>query len=242
MKNDKTYDEEIDLIWLFKALIKKVWLIVSVAIVCASGAAAYTHLRMAPTYVSTTTMLVMTQETTLSSLANLQLGSQLRGDYTILITCRPVVEEVIENLDLDMSYNSLVSRISFDNPEDTRILHISVTLNDAKQAKAVVDELSRVSSKFIAEQMDVTAPKIIEEGVVPTRPVGPNLMKNTAIGFLVGALLVCIMIVVSELLNDTIQTEEDIAKYLDIPTFAIVPDKEENSKKGKGIEKWRIRA
>lgn len=242
MGNREGYEEEIDLLWLLRALLKKAWLIISVAVICACGAAGYTHLRIAPTYVSTATMLVMTQETTLSTLTNLQLGTQLKGDYTILITSRPVVEEVIENLGLNMNYNQLVGRISISNPEDTRILYISVTLNDAKQAKVVADELGKVSARFIAEQMDITAPKIVEEGVIPTGPSGPNLMKNTAIGFLIGALLVCIIVVVSELLNDTIQTEEDIEKYLDIPTFAVVPDKEVDSKKGKGMERWRTKA
>ncbi len=225
MGNKENHEEEIDLLWLFRALVKRLWLIISVAVICACTAAGYTHLRIAPTYVSTTTMLVMTQETTLSSLANLQLGSQLKGDYTILITSRPVVEEVIENLGLDMNYYDLANRISITNPEDTRILYISVTLNNPKQAKVVVDELARVSAQFIAEQMDIGAPKIVEEGVIPTGRSGPNLAKNTMIGFLIGALLVVIILVVLELLNDTIQTEDDIENYLGLPTFAVVPDR-----------------
>jgi len=241
MGNKEIREEEIDLLWLFRALVKKLWLIISAAIISACVFAGYTHLRIAPTYVSTATMLVLAQETTLSSLANLQLGSQLKGDYTILVTSRPVVEAVIENLGLNMNYRQLASRISIDNPEDTRILYISVTLHDAKQAKVVVDELARVSSEFIAEQMDITAPKIVEEGVVPSSRSGPNLMKNTLIGFLVGAFVVALVIIVLELLNDTIQTEDDIENYLEIPTFAVVPDKV-IEKKGKASKTWRIRA
>lgn len=241
MGNKEICEEEIDLLWLFRALLKKLWLIVSAAIITACVFAGYTHLRIAPTYVSTATMLVLAQETTLSSLANLQLGSQLKGDYTILITSRPVVETVIENLGLDMTYKQLASRISTENPEDTRILYISVTLHDAKQAKAVVDEVARVSSQFIAEQMNIVAPKIVEEGVVPSGRSGPNLAKNTVIGFLIGAFGVALVIIVLELLNDTIQTEDDIENYLGIPTFAVVPHKV-IEKNGKASKTWRIRA
>ena len=87
----------------------------------ACGAAGYTEFFVNPTYTSTSTMLVLTKETTLASLADLQLGSQLTKDYTVLITSRPVLEEVIENLDLDMNYKILRGSITIDNPADTRI-------------------------------------------------------------------------------------------------------------------------
>lgn len=229
---NKVFEEEIDLVWLFYALFKKLWLIIAVAVVCACGMAGYTHLRIEPTYTSTSTMLVLTKETTLTSLADLQLGSQLTKDYTVLITSRPVLDEVIENLDLKMNYKQLKGKVSIDNPEDTRILSISVTTNDAKQAKAIVDELASVSSTFIGDMMEVTPPKIIEDGEFIGTKTGPSLTKNTVIGFAVGALLVCAVIVVLELLNDTIQTEEDIERYLGVPTLAVVPNRNETLKKG----------
>ena len=231
MENKEFQEEGIDLVWLFYALIKKAWLIILVAVVCACGMAAYTKFRIDPTYTSKATMLVLTKETTLTSLADLQLGTQLTKDYTILITSQPVLDEVIENLGLNMNHKSLKGRVSIENPEDTRILYVSVTLNDAKQAKAVVDELVNVSSAYIAEQMDITAPRIIEYGELTGTKTGPNMTKNAAMGFLAGALIVCAILVIMELLNDTIQTEDDVERYLSIPTLAVVPDKSEEQKK-----------
>ena len=132
-----------------------------------------------------------------------------------------------------MNYKQLKGKVSINNPEDTRILTVSVTTNNAKQAKAIVDELAAVSSAFIGDKMEVTPPKIIEEGEDTGTKTGPNLTKNTMVGFLAGALLVCVIIVVLELLNDSIQTEEDIERYLGVPTLAVVPDKTETQKKEK---------
>lgn len=242
---NKAFEEEIDLVWLFYALLKKLWLIIAVAVVCACGMAGYTRFRVEPTYTSTSTMLVLTKETTLTSLADLQIGSQLTKDYTVLITSRPVLDQVIENLDLKMSYKQLKSMVSIDNPEDTRILSISVTTNDAQQAKEIVDELSTVSSAFIGDKMEVTPPKVIEQGEATGTKTGPNLTKNTMIGFLAGALVVCVIIVVLELLNDSIQTEEDVEKYLGIPALAVVPDKTETAKKDrvglKGLKRGKAK-
>lgn len=230
---NKTFEEEIDLMWLLYALFKKLWLIIMVGVVFACGMAGYTYFKVEPTYTSSSTMLVLTKETTLTSLADLQVGSQLTKDYTILITSRPVLDKVIENLDLDMDYKRLKKKVSIENPEDTRILSISVSMNDPELAKAVVDELAVVSSEFIGDKMEVTPPKVIEEGEVFDTKTGPSIIKNTMIGFLAGALLVCAVIVVLELLNDSIQAEEDVEKYLEVPTLAIVPDKLEKQKKEK---------
>lgn len=230
---NKVYEEEIDLMRLVYALFRRIWLILIVAVICACGAAGYTKFQIAPTYTSTSAMVVLTKETTLTSLADLQLGSQLTKDYTVLITSRPVLENVIDNLGLKISYKILKRQISIQNPEDTRILYISVTTEDAQQAKAIVDELAKVSSEFIGDTLEITPPKIIEEGEVAAVKTGPNLTKNTLIGFIIGVLIVCAIIVVLELLNDSIQSEEDIERYLELPVLASLPNKTEDKKKKK---------
>lgn len=231
MEKTTTNDDTIDLMRLLFALKRRIWLILAVGLIFAFGAAAYTRFLVTPVYTSSSTMLVLTKETTLASVADLQLGTQLTKDYSVLIQSRPVLEKTIENLGLDMSYQALRGSISITNPEDTRILSISVNHSDPEMAKAIADELASVSSAYIGDKMEVTPPKIIEEGEVPTSKTSPSMRKNTVMGFLAGAVLVCAVVVVLELLNDSIYTEEDVEKYLGLSTFAVVPDKEPNHKK-----------
>ena len=238
---NKAFEEELDLTRLFFALIKRIWIILIIAVVSACGAATYTHFRIEPTYTSTSSMVVLTKETTLTSLADLQLGSQLTKDYTVLITSRPGLETVIDNLGIEMSYKILKQQIAIQNPEDTRILYISVTTNDARQAKAIVDELASVSALFIGDTLEITPPKIIEEGEVAAVKTGPNLTKNTILGFLGGMVLICAVIIILELLNDSIRSEEDVEKYLGLPVLAVVPNKEEQKQKKKNTKKGKVR-
>ena len=109
-------------------------------------------------------MLVLTKETTLSSLADLQIGSQLTKDYNILITSRTVLQDVVDELNLDMTYKELKERITVENPSDTRILSITATDKDPEMAKKIADTLAKTSADFIGDKMEVTPPKIIEEG------------------------------------------------------------------------------
>ena len=106
--SDVNDDEvEIDLREILQALKRKILLILMVAFLVVCGAVSYTLFMTTPIYSSTSSMLVLSKETTLTSLADLQLGASLTSDYTVLITSTPVLEQVIENLNLDMTAGDL---------------------------------------------------------------------------------------------------------------------------------------
>ena len=126
---EKRYENEemeIDLLELFYVLRSKILAILMCGIIFGGLAFGYAKYLVTPQYTSSSMMLVLTKETTLSSLANLQIGSQLTKDYSLLITSRPVLTEVADNLDLDMDYKALKDCITVTNQEDTRILQIAV--------------------------------------------------------------------------------------------------------------------
>ena len=233
----ETEEIEIDLLQLWNAVRHRIWLVLLAGFIVADIAFAITKFLITPMYSSSATMLVVTKETTLSSLADLQLGSQLTNDYEIMITSRPVLQEAIEELGLEISYKRLRNMITISNPNDSRMLIISTLQADPELAKNVVDTVAEISSEYIAEKMEVTAPKIIEEGEVPIFQSSPNLLRNTAIGGMLGILAAVFLICVAVILNDSIQTEDDIERYLQLPVLAVVPDKSGSSRKSAGRKK-----
>lgn len=224
---EKTRDDEIDLIELFYALKRRILWVIAAGLLCGCIACIYAKVLVTPMYTSTSSILVLSKETTLTSIADLQLGTQLTKDYPQLIMSTPVMEAVIENLNLDITPAGLKKRISVNNPSDTRILYLSVTHEDAVTAAAIVNELSDVASDFIGDKMEVIPPKVIEVGEIPTSKTSPNVTRYTLMGLLLGFVLCGGIIVVIAIMDDTIKSEEDIAKYLDIPTLATVPDRKD---------------
>lgn len=216
---------EIDLRQLAYALRRRIWLIVLIGILFAGTSGILTNLIITPKYTSNSMILVLTKETTLASLADLQMGSQLTKDYTVLITSRPALEEVIARLSMDLNYKQLREQITISNPADTRILELSVEDENPIQAKLIVDALAEVSSEYIGDKMEVTPPKILEQGEVSEEQTSPNLLKNILVGLLLGIIMASGLIIVLELLNDSIRTEDDIERYLGVPMLAVVPDK-----------------
>ena len=230
-KTNKT--DEIDLLELFFELLAHWKMIAASTILTGVIAALVSLFLMTPLYQSTSALYVLSKSTSITSLADVQLGTNLTNDYVVVSTGRPVLEQVIKNLDLDMTYDQLKSKIQIDNPSNSRILEITVTNSDPKKAKLIADETAEVISAFIAEKMDQDPPTIIQRGYSDDDPVSPNKYKNTILGALLGMIVACGIVTLSFLLNDTVMTEEDITKKLGLNVLGVIPYEEEEKTHGR---------
>lgn len=214
---------EIDLGELIHFLIHKLWILILCFIIGASLAFGYTKFLVTPQYSATSMIFILTKTTSVTSLADIQMGAQLTVDFETLAKSRPVVEEVIDTLDLDLTYEQALKLITTENPADTRILKLTVTYPDPEMAKKMSNSLADATADQVADVMSTDKPNIAERAVTPKNPSSPNTVKNTALGALIGLVLAAGVLVVKFLLNDTIETEEDVRKYLNLHTLAAVP-------------------
>lgn len=216
---------EIDLLELFHVIRARLWIIILTGILTATTAGLISNFLLTPIYTSTTKLYILNKSTSITSLAlqDLQLGAQLTQDYMVLVKSRPVVSQVIENLELNMKYEEMVNLISISNPTNTRILELTAEYPDPYLAKRIVDEFAAVSTSRIAKIMDTSEPTVVEEGFMQTNPSSPNMKKNIAIGGLIGVFLAAGIIVVLYLLDDTIKDSDDIERYLGLNTLGLIP-------------------
>lgn len=221
---------EIDLVEIFRVLRSRVWAIVLVTALAMGIAAGYTMLFVTPMYTSTSTIYVK-GTATITSVQDLTMGTQMTQDYKVVITSRPVLDQVINDLNLNMSFTQLRDNIAINNPTDTRFLEITVTNSDAFLAKKIVDKLTDVSVDKMESVMDTDKPSIMDYGHVSQSPASPNLTKNTIIGGLLGFVVICGIIIVLYLMNDGIHTSDDVERYLGLNTLGLIPLEEGVSKK-----------
>ena len=214
---------EIDLLELFQVLLQKAWAIILCMVIGAGLAFGGTKMLLTPKYSASYQIYILTKTTSVTSLADIQMGAQLTVDFEVLAKSRPVVEEVIDELNLDYTYEELVEMITTLNPSDTRILKMTVENEDPNLAKEIANAMAEVTAERVAYIMNTDKPKIVEEAVTPEKPSSPSTVKNTALGGILGAVLAMGIIVIIYLMNDTIQTEEDVRKYLDLNTLAALP-------------------
>ena len=90
--------------------------------------------------------------------------------------------------------------------------------------------------------MDQDPPTIIQNGYADGSPVSPNILKNTVLGGMLGAMLSIALVVISYLFNDTITGPEDIEKKLGMNVLGSLPMEEiEYDGENKGNSKRKVR-
>lgn len=224
---EKTLQDEIviDLRDLFAIILRRMWIIAVIGIGMALGAYMLSKYVITPKYQSTTKVYVMNKLNENSGLtySDLQSSTQLTKDFMTLVTSRPVIEQVNTQLELAMTYKQIVNMISVENPDNTRILEITVEYTDPFMAKEIADAVRTASADHIKNVMDIDQVNVVEEANKPEEKSYPNTLKNTILGGIIGAILTTIIICVIFVLDDTIKTPDDVEKYLGLSVLSSIP-------------------
>lgn len=236
MYENETDENEIDLKELLFVLKSKILVILLAVILFAGTAGIITKLLITPMY-SSTARLYVVSKSSISQLTDLTMGNQLTQDYMVIVKSRPVLEDVIKKLKLNIDYKKLGEQITVENPADTRLLQISVEDKDPVMAQKITQQLAKTTAKTVAAKMDVKAPTIIENAYLAEQPDSPDMKKNVFLGALVGLILCVGVVSARHILNDTIRKEEEIEKYLGLNTLAKIPLTKGEKKRTKKVRR-----
>ena len=218
---------EIDVFHLLKILWKRKLLIALVAFVTGIVAFAYSSFIVKPEFTSTTRIYVVNRnQGDKPGLTNqdLQAGSYLVKDYREIILSQDVLEKVATDLKLDLPPKGLASKIKVTVPADTRIVSISVTDRAPEEASRIANSLREVAAQKIISVTRVSDVTTLEEARPATSPSSPNIRRNTMVGFLAGAVVMVVTVLLIELLDTRVKRPEDIEDVMQITLLGVVPN------------------
>lgn len=218
---------EIDVFHLLKILWKRKILIALVAFVTGIVAFAYSSFIVKPEFTSTTRIYVVNRnQGDKPGLTNqdLQAGSYLVKDYREIILSQDVLEKVATDLKLELLPKGLASKIKVTVPVDTRIVSISVTDRAPEEASRIANSLREVAAQKIISVTRVSDVTTLEEARPATSPSSPNIRRNTMVGFLAGAVVMVVTVLLVEILDTRVKRPEDIEDVLQIALLGVVPN------------------
>jgi len=209
--------------WVLRRL---AW-IALMGILCAGIGGYYASMiKVTPMYQATAKLYVTGVQTMVPSSGNFTLGRQVITNYVEIMESRPVMEEVINNLELNMTSQQLKSCISQRVPSDTCILEVSISFPDGEWAKIVLDEILVVSAEYALEVMGCTPPIVYEESTVPTAPYNtfvPPVMKYAVIGGVAGIMLAGFLVLVLYFSNGKFYTPGKAEDILSASVWGVLP-------------------
>ena len=227
MNNQENQAVEIDVFATLKVLWKRKFSIILVALVFAIAAFGYSAFLAKKEYQSTSRIYVVSrqnQDNNALTNSDLQAGSYLVKDYREIILSQNVLSQTIEELKLDMTPVELSKKISVSVPTDTRILSITAKDGDPKEAARIANGLRNVAAEKIISVTKVSDVTTLDEAEVPQSPSSPNIKRNVLLGFIAGAGLMVVLMVVVEVLDDRVKRPEDVEELMGLTLLGVVPD------------------
>ena len=227
MNNQENQAVEIDVFATLKVLWKRKFSIILVALVFAIAAFGYSAFLAKKEYQSTSRIYVVSrqnQDNNALTNSDLQAGAYLVKDYREIILSQNVLSQAIEELKLDLTPAELSKKISVSVPTDTRILSITAKDGDPKEAARIANGLRNVAAEKIISVTKVSDVTTLDEAEVPQSPSSPNIRRNVLLGFVAGAGLIVVLLVVVEVLDDRVKRPEDVEELMGLPLLGVVPD------------------
>ena len=219
-------EETIDLREYFFILKKKLWIIVTSALVCGLISGLVSFFALTPIYQANTSLIVnkevgnkVTEMTTTDDLNYVQ---KLAITYGEIIKSRAVITPTIEKLDLNMTYEELASAVSVTNVSDTQIIKISVQHENPKIAMKICNTIPSIFSEEVQRIVKASGVEVIDKAILPTNPIKPNKKMNVLIAMVLGVMVSVFIIFLIEALNTKIKEPRDIEEKLGIPVFGVV--------------------
>lgn len=240
---NKTNSKVIDIKEIWGLFIKRLWIAALAAIIAMSAAFVVDKLTWQPAYSSTGTIHILrdTKDQAYNELYynyNSSLGvvndcKYIINSTKVLSYVKEEVEKNPENVGVRISIPRLRNNISIQNPEDTRMLEITVQAATPELAKEIVDILCDKSVKEINDNISSEQSRVYCKGTFSDTPCNLTSILLYLIIGLAAVLAVYIVFFIILLFDDTIKTDDDIQKHLGVPILGDIPCIEGISRKRK---------
>jgi capsular polysaccharide biosynthesis protein len=226
-QNEKDY-ASVDLLHIIKSLWKKAWVIAIAMILVGIIGFSVAAFVIAPTY-SSSVMLYVNNGMSVGDIFQLS-SSQITGarslvdTYIVMLQNRTTLNKVIEKADVNYDFEDLEDMIKAESVNGTEIIRITVTSPDPYEAAQIANAIAIVLPARISEIIKGSSMEVVDSAAVNLKKVAPSITGYTVVGMLVGAIISVLALIVIDMRDDTIRSEEYILQNYDYPILAKIPD------------------
>ncbi|AWB85663.1 polysaccharide biosynthesis tyrosine autokinase [Mycetocola zhujimingii] len=203
-------------------ILHKSWILILACVLLGVGVAAAASLAMAPKYQSTTELYVSVRAAEGAATGDLVQGTsfarQAVTSYVDVVNSALVLDQVIEELDLDMTAQELAPLVEATSPLNTVLINVTVTSTDPVTATDIANSVGATFADVVTTQLEKPAGETaspvrietIQPAVIPVEPSSPNVRLNIILGLLVGLVIGLAVAVLRSVLDTRVHSSRDI--------------------------------
>ena len=222
--------EELDLKELLSLFWSKIFQIIVIVLITTGVGIIYTYGFTTPKYSSSTTLVLTGSEKTAGTdsvnsitTTDVTLNSKLVSTYSELVKSSKVLRQVISNLGIDVNEEELRKNVSVKSVEDTEVIKITVTNENAAYSAKIANEIAKIFSNMVSEIYNINNIYIVDDAEVSNTPSNIHHSKDVVIFGFLGIVIAVMYVLIANMLDTTIKTPEDIEKGVGLPVLVTIP-------------------
>lgn len=200
------------------------WLLIGL-VVGALLLSMYTVLLVDDRYTSSVSLYVKNTEDTKDGVAttnNLHAARMLTNSYVLILQDPETLQKMAKRMTVSASVLDIYNALKINTAEDTAIINVSATTNDAILSQAICQALCDVAPEMLSSIVGAGAVRTL--GTVPAAvKTGPNALKNGLLGGVAGLLLAAAVVFVIYLCDTTVKSKEELQRMTDLPILGEIP-------------------
>ena len=218
--------EDLGLKELFDFIVEKLFLLTFIIIIVCLVGCMYSLFLQKPMYSSYTTVVLGgddSKEKAESITQNdVTLNQNLVETYAEIVKSKRVINQVINELKLDISYEGLSNKINVTAVNDTEIIKITVTDSDAVKAKSIANATANYFTNEIVKLYSLNNVNILDKATVAKRPYNISIIKQLIVYVMIGVVIGFGILFVLYYFDRTIKSVEQVEQKLGLPILGSV--------------------
>ena len=226
--------EEIDLKELFEFMKSKIFTLTIITVAICLIGSIYGLFIQKPMYRSYTTVILGSTESASTSAItqnDLTLAKNLVDTYAEIVKSRRVLDQVITELKLDLTYEELYEKVTVTALNNTEIIKISVSDRDAIKAKNIANVIANYFTEEVVNLYNMNNVNILDKATENDKPYNINVAKQLVIYLMIGLVAGFGYLFIIFYFDRTIKSVEQVEQKIKLPILGSVEEYDRGGRK-----------
>ena len=239
---------ELDLMEIFRVLLKRAWLIILVAVIAFTATFAVSRFVIPPQYTSSISLHVNNSPETSAlgtiGLSDINAAQRLVNTYIVILQDDYVLDQLGDRLlaefgeewlahfiplnrsggQVRVNTDELRKVISMGAVNNTEVLRIEAQTRSALLSARICTIMTEIAPGVLIRVVGAGSVEVIGTARIPDDPSSPRVLFNSLIALIAGMVLTVLAVLLWHLLDNTVKDEEGLRKCFNIPILGEIPD------------------
>ena len=253
--------DQINLVEIFFLLLSRIKFIIILTVLAAAALFCYAKFWLPLQYKSSVSIYVknstVANENATATASDLTAAKSLASTYIVILDDDVVYDKVSKML-LDaygadqmkgffeikkdesgaeyIPASQIRSKVSASAINNTEVIQISAVTKDPQLSADICNNIAFIAKDLLIQVTKAGSVETIGNAKVPTAASGPSVKKYTIIGAFIGFVFAAAVVIIRKLLDNCINSADDIKNKFDIPVLGEIPDLEMDDKEASKYE------